>query len=109
ATGRFNQDSPAPAMREREGPTPQAWEGEGLFRRKLAKNRQDYALGVRQDVVVPEPEHPPALAFEPSGAAAIRVVVGMLTAVCLDDHAMSGAREIDDVVADRVLRAKPIA
>ena len=95
-------------MREREGPAPPAWEGEGLPSSQLAQNSLNHSIRVRQRVIVPKSQYPPALAFEPHGAAEISLVVGVLAAIRLDHEVMSGAGEIDDEVADRILPAKPV-
>lgn len=66
--------------------------------------RCDDAIDVRQDIIVPETQHPIALVFEKAGA--LRVIgrgIGMLPAVGLDDQ-LGGMRAIvSEIVAHRNL------
>src|SRR5205807_10270911 len=93
---------------EREGPSAQRWEGEGLTSLKLFQNRLDDAVRVREHVVAPEPQHPPAPLFEPGRTRPISLIIGVLTAIGLDDQAISRAREIHNETADRKLPAKAV-
>ena len=95
-------------MREREGPAPQAWEGEGLAFRQLFQNRLDDPVGVRQNLIVPEPQYAPTLLLKPNSAPPVVVAVRVLTAICLDDETMSGAGEIDDKASNRILPPKAV-
>jgi hypothetical protein len=61
-----------------------------------------------KDFVVPEAQNAPALALEPCGAAAIVVIVGVLTAIGFDNQTMLRTGEIDDEIADRVLSAEAV-
>jgi hypothetical protein len=76
---------------------------------KLFQNRLDNAIGVCENVVVPEPQYAPALTFKPGRAFSVSLAVGMLTAICLDDQAMPRASEINNEPSNRILPAKPIA
>ncbi len=65
-----------------------------------------HVFRVCKNVVVPEPNQPPAARFQPSGAARVGGCVGVLAAVGFDDPAGGGAGEVGDKGADRVLAAK---
>jgi hypothetical protein len=45
---------PSPALREREGPTPKAWEGEGFTFAQSPKYYLTDSFDIGQDFVVPE-------------------------------------------------------
>ena len=64
-----------------------------------AKNGLDHAIGIGKNVVVPEPEHFPALVFEPSRSICVRYVFGMLTAIDFDHQLELGTGEVDDEIA----------
>jgi hypothetical protein len=84
----------------------EAGEGLGAERRK---NRLEHAFGVGKDVVVPEPNDPPALSCEPFSAPLIRGVLAVLAPVGFDDEPVLGAGEVGDEGADRMLSSEPIA
>src|SRR6516165_12553725 len=54
-------ESPSPASREREGPSPQGWEGEGLSSLESPQDSVDHTVGVGEDVAVPETDYMPAV------------------------------------------------
>jgi hypothetical protein len=93
-------------MREREGPSPQGWEGEGLCGFDRSQNGLDHAIGIVENIVVPKPEHFPALTFEPSCSACVRCVVAVLTTIGFDRQLVLGAGEVDDETAQRMLPPK---
>ncbi len=43
---RHPRKSPSPASREREGPSPQGWEGEGLIGFEDPQNGLDHPIGI---------------------------------------------------------------
>lgn len=73
--------------------------GEGDF----FEDRFDHAVGVFEDVVVPEPDHAVAVGFDHLGSASIGRAVRMLPAVAFDGEAQAPAGEIHDEIADLVL------
>jgi hypothetical protein len=77
--------------------------GEGLRGAQRRQNCLEHAFGVGEDVVVPESQHALALTLEPFGSLGVRLVVGVLTAIGLDNQMMLGADEVDDISADGVL------
>jgi hypothetical protein len=93
-------------LREREGPTPKAWEGEGFPSLQFCQNARGNPFGVAQNLTVPEPEYAPSQAFEPSSAARIFLVLKVLTAIRLDDQEVFGAGKIGDERPDRDLPAE---
>src|SRR4051812_40422227 len=95
--------NPSPALREREGPTPQAWEGEGLPLAQQSQNGFTHTFKIRQYLVVPKPQDTPAATFKPSRAVGILLSVRMLAAVGLDDKEILRTGKIDDVRPDRKL------
>src|SRR3954454_1073196 len=90
-------------MREREGPTPQAWEGEGFPLAQHYQNGFTHTVNIRQYFVVPEPQNPPASTFEPRYTPSVSPVVGMLAAIGLNDDKVFCTGEIDDKGVDRKL------
>src|SRR5215813_12059203 len=67
---------------------------------KACKN----AIGIGQDLVIPEAEGAVALGFEPLGARLVSFrIERVLTAVDFDDQLRGGAKEIDNVGTDRRL------
>lgn len=74
--------------------------GEGPSAAQRIKNYHSDALGIGQNVVVPEPQHTPPLPLEPFGPRGVGFVVRMLTAIGFNDEPMLQAHEIDDVSAD---------
>src|ERR1700730_8760791 len=97
------RNSPSPALREREGASPQGWEAEGLLCLDDSQYRLDDPVGVAENVVVPKSDHLPALALEPSWSARVPCIVRMLTAIDLDHKPVFGAGEIDNETTDWVL------
>jgi hypothetical protein len=62
------------------------------------------AISVREDLVVPEPQHSVALSFEEVGPHGVRTPLKrVLAAVKLDDELGFGAAEIRDEGADGML------
>jgi hypothetical protein len=59
------------------------------------------ALGIGEDVIVPEAEHAIAALLEP--ARARLTLIRMLSAIDLNDELRLGAKEIDDIRPNRVL------
>jgi hypothetical protein len=96
-------------LREREGPSPQGWEGEGLCGFERSQDSLDHAIGIAENIVVPEPEHFPALTLEPNRSACVRCVVGVLTTIDFDRQLVLGAGEVDNEVAQRMLSAKSVS
>jgi hypothetical protein len=93
-------------LREKEGPSPQGWEGEGLLGIEGAQDSLDHAIGIGENVVVPEPEEFPSVALEASRSALVCRTVRVLTAIDFDHQLVLGAGEVDYEVADRVLPAE---
>jgi len=83
--------------------------GEGLFILQNPQNCFDDAFGVGKDIVVPEPNHVPALFFEDLCPPLVCFAVGMLTAVSFNDELMLCAGEVYDEITDRMLPAKTTA
>lgn len=63
----------------------------------------EHAIHVRHDVVVPEPNHPPALRLYYPGAFNIGRFVGVLAAVELDRQPQRAAGEVHDMITYRIL------
>ena len=81
--------------------------GEGLARGLVRQqNGLDHTLGIAQNVIVSEPDHAPALAFEQHRAPFVRHILRVLAAIRLDDEVVSGAGEVGDIIANRMLPAK---
>jgi len=77
------------------------------MRLKESLNSVEDAFGVREDVVVPEPDHAIPMLPQPGGAFLIGAyLLGMLAAVELDDQQRFHSREIRNVGPDRHLAAK---
>ena len=68
-----------------------------------------YALGIGENVVVPEANDPPSPPLEPRRPAPVVVAVGMLSAIRLDDQAVLEAGEIDDEGSEGMLTAELVA
>ena len=69
--------------------------------------REDHAIWICQNVVVPEPDDREALTFKPSRPALIfGLLPGMLSAVEFNCETPVQANEIDDIGTDRKLPAK---
>jgi len=68
-----------------------------------------YALGIGENVVVPEANDPPSPPREPRRSAPIIVAVGMLSPIRLDDQAVLEAGEIDDGGPEGMLTAELVA
>jgi hypothetical protein len=98
--------SPSPGLREREGPTPQAWEGEGFAFPQSLKYRLAYPFYVGQDFIVPETQDAPTASVQPKAAVSVALAGCMLTAIGFDDHEKFRAGKIHDKRADRNLAAK---
>src|SRR5690606_33770406 len=91
-------------------PPPLAGGGRGRGiepRTQRYENPLDDPIGVRQHVVVPEPNDPVSLCFQPSRPDAVRFRLQIvLTAVDLDDQSGREADEIHDVRSKRILPSK---
>lgn len=73
----------------------------------LRQNIQGRAIGIGEDIRVPQADDPPALAFEIAGSASVRLYgVEMLAAVKLDAQPCAAASEIDDKGRDDQLPGK---
>ena len=65
------------------------------------------AIGIAQDIVVPEAQDAIASLLEPARAPRVfRLALRMLPAINFNDEACLGAEEIDDVRTDRLLAAE---
>lgn len=64
------------------------------------------AVGVLQDIVVPEPDHAVAVGLDFQGAQVVRQAVGVLPTVAFYREAQAAAGKVDNRVADRVLRGE---
>jgi hypothetical protein len=93
-------------LREREGPAPQAWEGEGFALPQSFEYRLAYPFDVGQDFVVPETQDAPAASAQVSGAANVALTGCVLTAVGFDDHKKFRAGKVHDERSDRELPTK---
>ena len=83
-------------------------EGEGLRGAvprdvEFEHDRFDHAVGVAQDVVVPEADHAIAVSLDLAGADVVGGVVGVLAAVDFDHQPGRTAGEVGDGVADLAL------
>jgi hypothetical protein len=67
------------------------------------ENYLHHALGILQDLIIPESQHAVALAFEPGGTAnvALKLSFGMLTAVDLNNELRAVFRRRSDFFAIR--------
>jgi hypothetical protein len=73
------------------------------------QDRAHNTLRIRENVVVPKPDHAPALAFEPNRASRIGQTLIVFAAISLDHQAVLGAGEVDNKPADRMLPTKLVA
>ena len=65
------------------------------------------SLGIRQDVIVPEPQDAIALSFQPAATLfVVRDLLRMLPAIHFDDQPMFETDKIHDERADRLLASK---
>ena len=87
-------------------PTP-SLEGRGLSavagEVQFFSDRGENAVGVLQDVVVPEADYAVAVGFDDFGAPVVGEIVGVLAAVELHRQPGGAAGEVDDEIANRVL------
>src|SRR3954447_10336678 len=77
--------------------------GRGVGAERI-KNRAENALGIRQHIVVPEPDDAIATRLEPISARL--AVLRVLSAIDLDDELRRRAEEIDDIRSERMLAAE---
>jgi hypothetical protein len=70
---------------------------------QFLEDRGEDAVGVLQDVVVPESDHAPAMGLDDRGAGFIGRVFSMLTTVQFDGQADRTAGKIDNEIANRKL------
>ena len=73
------------------------------------ENARQYALGIVQDIVVPEPQDAEALLSQSSITLGIALAGVMLAAIGLDDQLGAKMDEIDDIGAEGLLAAKLLA
>ena len=73
---------------------------------EMLQNHLLHALDIRENVVVPKPNNPPAALLEPRGAPLVVFVIRVLTAIGFDDEAAFKANEIDDEGAEAMLAAE---
>ena len=67
-------------------------------------------IGASQDVAAPETQDAVAARFQPRGSRRVVVLLKrVLTTIDLDDEPALGAKEVDDIAADRSLTPKAIA
>ena len=93
-------------------PSPLAGEGLGERGSELGQrveNARQYALGIVQDIVVPEPQDAEALLSQSSITLGIALAGVMLAAIGLDDQLGAKMDEIDDIGAEGLLAAKLLA
>jgi hypothetical protein len=69
-------------------------------------NAPQHAVGIPHDVVVPKPQNAPTRSLQKRVSPDIGWIVGVLTAVDLNDQGMRGAREIDNEGTNWNLAAK---
>jgi hypothetical protein len=74
---------------------------------KRCKDCSQRSIGIGQSLIVPKPDHPIPLRLDPIHS--IRALLGMLTAIDLDDQLRLGTKEIRNIGTDRMLSAKPEA
>src|SRR5689334_10640194 len=67
-------------------------------------NHPQHPVGVGKHVIVPEADDTITACLEPEHARL--PVIGMLSAIDLDDELRLGAKEIDDIGSERMLVAK---
>jgi hypothetical protein len=70
------------------------------------QNRLLNAADVFKNFIIPEPGNPPTAPLEPRRASLVVSILGVLSAIGLDDQAMLEANEIDDERPETVLTAK---
>ena len=74
---------------------------------QFSEKRFEHRVGRLQDFIVPEPEHPPAVAAHDFGPAAIdNRIVDVLSAIEFNDEMVLLAREVREIAGDRMLPAK---
>jgi hypothetical protein len=73
------------------------------------QDRFDYPAGIVQNIVVPEPDHSPTLAFEPSCSVRVQRIVRVLIAIDFDHQRVLGTGEVDDEVSNRMLSPKSVS
>lgn len=86
--------------------------GGGLGRGVSGENRPDdcnHAIGIDENVVIPETQHPIALRLKESRPDNISLAVGVLTTVDFDDQLCLEADKIDDAITNQRLAAKSLA
>ena len=66
-------------------------------------NYFQHAVAIAQCVMIPETKHPITFRLKPSIAFDVARVLGMLSAINLDDETMVMTQEVDDEVADQSL------
>jgi hypothetical protein len=66
-------------------------------------------IAIRQNVIVPKADNPPAMALEPRGALLVIVIVEMLAAISLHDETMHNTSEVRDEWPDRALTTEFVA
>jgi len=74
------------------------------------ENHLHHAVGVLQNIVIPEPDYLPPQGFEPRGALIVIEALVMLAAIQLDYEPGSPARKVGDRVPNHELpgEARPI-
>src|SRR5262249_55736444 len=78
--------------------------GQGSMSVERSEDGVENALGIAQDIIVPESQHAVTERFENSGGLEIRLgAFGVLPSVKLDDKARVGADEVDDVAVNGCL------
>ena len=83
--------------------------GEGLSAAQGFENDIQNAFGIRENVVVPKPDHTPTLLLKPSSPPQVCRTLVVLTTVGLDDQVILCAGEIDDVWTDLMLPTELVA
>ena len=73
------------------------------------KNAFKHRLGLSQHIVIPEPDHTKPEARKIPRSLQIKTqIVGMLSAIYLDDQSRADAHEVDNVAANRLLPSESI-
>lgn len=86
-------------------PPSRGWLGGGWVKRLV--NRFDHSVRLAEDVVVPEPEHPKPGSLKHVGSCmVVRLLVGVLTAVHLDNEFVLQTDKIEKVRAKRMLASE---
>src|SRR3954451_8664624 len=96
---------PSPLQRGRDSPL-QAGRERG---RQSIEDARQHALFILEDVLVPEAQHAKALRIQISIAFRVIFILGMLSAVSLDDQPTLRAHEIGNVAIDRQLALEFVA